>query len=214
MKMKYNFLIILVSLLINCSCSKKIDSSKSSFTSEVPENYSGAFDTFYNYINTLNNNALSENIMSGFFNENFSIIGNPNITLSNISEITKAYNGIRNQTYPFICSPNEFQRLKLAKLAYLPLTKNSINIALLDVFLCSPDKTPSYKMCFIYQLVFDESKKKWLMNTLTELNPKNYPLNWNQVEIKDSHKYSQNKPLSKLTPLLASELMNGNKSIE
>jgi hypothetical protein len=52
------------------------------------------------------------------------------------------------------------------------------------------------------------------MNTLTELNPKNYPLNWNQVEIKDSHKYSQNKPLSKLTPLLASELMNGNKSIE
>ena len=109
---------------------------------------------------------------------------------------------------------DESSNLKLAKLAYLPLTKNSINIALLDVFLCSPDKTPSYKMCFIYQLVFDESKKKWLMNTLTELNPKNYPLNWNQIEIKDSHKYTQNKSLIKLTPLLASELLKGNKTIK
>ncbi len=205
---------ILISLLIYCSCSKKIDSSKSSIIYEIPENYLGAFDTFYNYINTLNNNELSENIMSGFFNENFSIIGNPNITFSNISEITKAYNGIRNQTYPFICSPDEFQRLKLAKLAYLPLTKNSINIALLDVFLCSTERTPSYKMSFIYHLVFNESKGKWLMNTLTEVNPKNYPLNWNQIEIKESHKYAQNKPLSKLTPLLASELMRGNKTIK
>ena len=73
--MKHNILIILISLLINCSCSKKIDSSKSSIISGVPENYLGAFDTFYNYINALNDNELSENIMSGFFNENFSIIG-------------------------------------------------------------------------------------------------------------------------------------------
>tara|TARA_B100000575_G_scaffold114184_1_gene90828 strand:- start:1999 stop:2385 length:387 start_codon:yes stop_codon:yes gene_type:complete len=92
--------------------------------------------------------------------------------------------------------------------------QNSINIALLDVFLCSPDKTPSYKMCFIYQLVFDESKKKWLMNILTELNPINYPLEWNQIEIMDSHKYVQNIKLSQLTPLLASELIKGNKTIE
>lgn len=69
-------------------------------------------------------------------------------------------------------------------------------------------------MCFIYQLVFDESKKKWLMNTLTELNPINYPLEWNQIEIMDSHKYVQNIELSQLTPLLASELIKGNKTIE
>ena len=212
--MKHNLLIVVISLMINLSCSKIIESSKSSVISEVPENYLGAFDTFYKYISALNKNELTENIMSQFFNENFSIIGNPNVSFSTISEISKAYNGIRNNTYPFICSPNEFQNLKLAKLAYLPLTKNSINIALLDVFLCSPDKTPSYKMCFIYQLVFDESKKKWLMNTLTELNPINYPLEWNQIEIMASHKYVQNIELSQLTPLLASELMKGNKTIE
>ena len=45
------------------------------------------------------------------------------------------------------------------------------------------------------------------MNTLTELNPINYPLEWNQIEIMDSHKYVQNIELSQLTPLLASELM-------
>ena len=160
--MKHNLLIVVISLMINLSCSKIIESSKSSVISEVPENYLGAFDTFYKYISALNKNELTENIMSQFFNENFSIIGNPNVLFSTISEISKAYNGIRNNTYPFICSPNEFQNLKLAKLAYLPLTKNSINIALLDVFLCSPDKTPSYKMCFIYQLIFDESKKSGL----------------------------------------------------
>ena len=38
--------------------------------------------------------------------------------------------------------------------------KNSISG--LDLFLCSPDKTPSYKMCFIYQLIFDVSKKSGL----------------------------------------------------
>ena len=72
--MKHNISIILISLIICCSCSKKIDSSKSSIISEVAENYSGAFDTFYNYINTLNNNELRENIMSGFFNENFLLL--------------------------------------------------------------------------------------------------------------------------------------------
>ena len=52
------------------------------------------------------------------------------------------------------------------------------------------------------------------MNTLTELNPINYPLEWNQIEIMASHKYVQNIELSQLTPLLASELMKGNKTIE
>lgn len=122
--MKHNLLIVVISLMINLSCSKTIESSKSSAISEVPENYLGAFDTFYNYISSLNKNELTENIMSQFFNENFSIIGNPNVPFSTISEISKAYNGIRNNTYPFICSPYEFKKLKLAKLAYLPLTKN------------------------------------------------------------------------------------------
>jgi len=136
-----NILLILLTTSIIASCqNQSTESSKNMVISEVPENYLGAFDTFYKYISALNKNELTENIMSQFFNENFSIIGNPNVSFSTISEISKAYNGIRNNTYPFICSPNEFQNLKLAKLAYLPLTKNSINIALLDVFLCSPDK--------------------------------------------------------------------------
>ena len=107
--------------------------------------------------------------MSEFLMKIF-IIGDPNTVFSSITEITQAYNGIRNQTYPFICSPYEFNELKLAKLSYLPLTK-TVNIALLDVFLCSDKQIPSYKMSFIYHLVFDESKGKWLMNTLTEVHP-------------------------------------------
>ena len=69
------------------------------------------------------------------------------------------------------------------KLSYLPLTKKTVNIALLDVFLCSITDT-SYKMSFIYHLVFDESKGKWLMNTLTEVHPENYPFHWKQIEVK------------------------------
>lgn len=206
--------ILIIMSLSLVSCENKISSDKSNLYVKIDENYKGAFETFYKYISTLNNNNLSEKAMSEYFNENFSIIGDPNTVFSNISEITQAYNGIRNQTYPFICSPYKFSELKLAKLSYMPLTKNSVNIALLDVFLCSEDKIPIYKMSFIYHLIFNKSKGKWLMNTLTEVHPKNYPLNWKQIEVKKSYKYIGRNKLSELTPLLASSLMKGQKKIE
>ena len=195
------------------SCDIKSDTTQS--FSPMDEIYSGAFETFYNYIDTLNDNELSEEKMNQLFSSNFSmIIGNPTLTLSNISNLTAVYNDIRNNTYSFICSPYEFNELKLFKLSYMPLTKNSVNIGLLDVFLCSENRTPSYKMAFIYNLVFDESKQKWLMNALTEVNPKNYPFEWKQVEIRKSFKYNGEKSIDEIQPLLASELVKGNKKLE
>ena len=194
------------------SCDNKSD--KTQPFSTLDEIYSGAFETFYNYIETLNDNELSEEKMNQLFSSNFSmIIGNPTLTLSNISNLTAVYNDIRNNTYSFICSPYEFDELKLSKLSYMPLTKNSVNIGLLDVFLCSENRTPSYKMAFIYNLVFDESKQKWLMNSLTEVNPKNYPFEWKQVEIRESFKYNGEKSIDEIQPLLASELVKGNKKL-
>ena len=69
-------------------------------------------------------------------------------------------------------------------------------------------------MAFIYNLVFDESKQKWLMNSLTEVNPKNYPFEWKQVEIRESFKYNGEKSIDEIQPLLASELVKGNKKLE
>ena len=195
------------------SCDNKSD--KTQPFSTLDEIYSGAFETFYKYIETLNDNELSEEKMNQLFSSNFSmIIGNPTLTLSNISNLTAVYNDIRNNTYSFICSPYEFNELKLFKLSYMPLTKNSVNIGLLDVFLCSENRTPSYKMAFIYNLVFDESKQKWLMNALTEVNPKNYPFEWKQVEIRESFKYIGEKSIDEIQPLLASELVKGNKKLD
>ena len=205
------FLLFILSIIISCSKKTGSEIKKHPLTENA---YSGAFDTFYQYIKTLNNNELNDDNMSELFNENFSmIIGNPTLTLKSISEITGVYNDIRNNTYSFICSPSEFNELKLAKLSYLPLTKNSVNIALLDVFLCSEDRKPSYKMAFIYNLVYDESKQRWLMNALTEVDPKNYPLDWKQVNIKDSFSYTGILLIDEIKPLLASELMKGNKNI-
>ena len=210
---KVKSIILILFIIMFISCDNKSDKTQS--FSPMDEIYSGAFETFYNYIETLNDNELSEEKMSQFFSSNFSmIIGNPTLTLSNISNLTAVYNDIRNNTYSFICSPNEFNELKLSKLSYMPLTKNSVNIGLLDVFLCSDNRTPSYKMAFIYNLVFDESKEKWLMNALTELNPKNYPFKWKQVEIKDSFKYIGEKSIDEIQPLLASELVKGNKKLD
>ena len=210
---KFLFSLTTISLLL-ISCENRESSYKIDSFQKIDDNYKGAFKTFYKYISKLNKNDLSEEVMSEFFNENFSIIGDPNAVFSSITEITQAYNGIRNQTYPFICSPYEFNELKLAKLSYLPLTKKTVNIALLDVFLCSDKQTPSYKMSFIYHLVFDESKGKWLMNTLTEVHPENYPFHWKQIEVQETHKYLNEKKLTDIAPLLASSLMKGKKEIE
>jgi hypothetical protein len=208
--MKQIFIIVSITLLF-ISCDNK-NGIETHLFSPIDKLYSGAFETFYDYIATINKNELTRDKMSEFFNVNFSmIIGNPTLTLPTITEITAVYNDIRTNTYSFICSPSEFNELKLSKLSYMPLTKNSVNIALLDVFLCSENRVPSYKMAFIYNLVFDESKDKWLMNTLTELNPKNYPDNWKQVEIRDSFKYINEKENNDIKPLLASELIKGNK---
>jgi hypothetical protein len=49
-------------------------------------------------------------------------------------------------------------------------------------------KIPSYRMSFTYQLIHDESKGKWLIKRLAELDTKNYPLEWNKVEIRESFK--------------------------
>ena len=76
----------------------------------------------------------------------------------------------------------------------------------MDVFLCSEKKIPSYRMSFIYQLIYDESKGKWLLNRLTEVDTNNYPLEWNQVEIRESFKYNGIIKIDEIKPLLASEL--------
>ena len=193
-------------LILSSSCSNITQSEIQNF-SKIDENYLRAFDTFYNYIETLNKNELSEEKIGELFNENFSMsLGTPNLFLDSISQITNVYNSIRNENYPSICSPFEFNELKLFKLSYQPLTKNSVNIALMDVFLCSEKKIPSYKMSFIYQLIYDESKGIWLLNRLTEVDTNNYPLEWNQVEIRESFKYNGIKKIDEIKPLLASEL--------
>ena len=61
-------------------------------------------------------------------------------------------------------------------------------------------------MSFIYQLIYDESKGKWLLNRLTEVDTNNYPLEWNQVEIRESFKYNGIIKIDEIKPLLASEL--------
>ena len=193
-------------LVLSNSCSNITKSEIQNF-SKIDENYLRAFDTFYNYIETLNKNELSEEKIGELFNENFSMsLGTPNLFLDSISQIKNVYNSIRNENYPSICSPYEFNELKLFKLSYQPLTKNSVNIALMDVFLCSEKKIPSYKMSFIYQLIYDESKGIWLLNRLTEVDTNNYPLEWNQVEIRESFKYNGIKKIDEIKPLLASEL--------
>ena len=193
-------------LVLSNSCSNITKSEIQSF-SKIDENYLRAFDTFYNYIETLNKNELSEEKIGELFNENFSMsLGTPNLFLDSISQIKNIYNSIRNENYPSICSPYEFNELKLFKLSYQPLTKNSVNIALMDVFLCSEKKIPSYKMSFIYQLIYDEFKGTWLLNRLTEVDTNNYPLEWNQVEIRESFKYNGIRKIDEIKPLLASEL--------
>ena len=201
------FSLLFLSLIISCYSCSNINQSEIQNFSKIDESYQGAFDTFYNYIETLNKNELSEKKIGELFNENFSMsLGNQTLFPATISQITTVYNSIRNENYSFICSPYDFNELKLSKLSYQSLTKNSVNIALMDVFLCSEKKIPSYRMSFIYQLIYDESKGKWLLNRLTEVDTNNYPLEWNQVEIRESFKYNGIIKIDEIKPLLASEL--------
>ena len=54
----------------------------------------------------------------------------------------------------------------------LPYRKRTMKIALLDVFLTTPNETPRYEMSFIYSLVYDDKKESWLMNGLEEVQVK------------------------------------------
>lgn len=85
------------------------------------------------------------------------------------------------------------------------MTENSVKIALLDVFITTPNKTPRKKMSFIYSLVFDENKDARLFNSIEELRVRNYP-KWNEVKIRGEFKYDLKVPINKLEPLLASEI--------
>tara|TARA_S200000501_G_scaffold155619_1_gene146828 strand:- start:20882 stop:21451 length:570 start_codon:yes stop_codon:yes gene_type:complete len=181
---------------------------------EVVEQYRGALDTFFDYVDILNDNELNEKNLSSLFSEKFSIsmIGNPNLTFQNISDFTKSWNAIRNETYSFICSPEKFSELKFAKISIQPLRDNSVMLALLDVFYFSADHIPQYKMCFIYTLLFDENEEIWLMSNLIELLPKNYPENWLEVNVPNNYLYDGSVPIEELKPLLASKLASGEKS--
>ena len=86
------------------------------------------------------------------------------------------------------------------------MTERFVKIALLDVFLTTPNETPRYKMSFIYSLVYDDKKESWLMNGLEEVQVKNYPNNWKQLEVRKQFKYDKKVPISELKPLLASEI--------
>jgi hypothetical protein len=172
---------------------------------KIEPGYKGAFDTFYKYISTVNKNELSEEKIKKLFTTNFCFLGNPNLVLSTHKEISDFYVSIRNKTYPIICHPHKFIALKLHKLSYLPITENSVKIALLDVFITTPNKTPRKKMSFIYSLVFDKNSDAWLFNSIGELRVKNYP-KWTEVRIRDKFKYNLKVPISKLKPLLASEI--------
>ena len=204
--MKKKITLIILIFLISCTqnISKKNDEM-------ILKQYKGALETFYSYIDKLNNNELNEENMKKIFNETFSFSGSPNLNFSNINDLTTFYNSIRNETYPFICSPDNFNILKFEKLSLLPLTENSVMLSLLDVFHCSDKKIPRYKMSFIYTLIFDVNKNTWLMNNLIEILPENYPEDWIKVKIKEKVKYDGKVEIKDLITLQASKLAKGEK---
>jgi len=197
-------ILISIAAIFSLYCQLIAEEKANSF-SQKEHQYKDAFDTFYNYISILNKNELTEENIRNLFNENFCFHGNPNLILSTHEDIKNFYHSIRNKTYPAICHPHKFTALKLHKLSYLPLTENSVKIALLDVFVTTPNNTPRKKMSFIYSLVFNKNKNSWLMNSIEEVRVKNYPV-WNEVDIRNELKYSLKIPINKLKPLLASEI--------
>ena len=168
--------------------------------------YKSAFDTFYNYIEIVNKKGLSLKEVQQLFNPNFCFKGNPNIVMGSYEDIHNFYSSIKNEIYPKICHPYKFVNLKLHKLCYLPLTESSVKIGLLDVFETTPNRTPRFKMCFIYDLIRDSKTNKWLMNGLQEVRDKHYPEKWKQVAVRSDMKYDLKRPISALKPLLASEI--------
>ena len=64
MKQRF-FLLFILSIIISCSEKTGPEIKKYPLTENT---YSGAFDTFYQYIKTLNNNELNDDNMSELFN--------------------------------------------------------------------------------------------------------------------------------------------------
>ena len=85
--MKTFYVLSIISLFISCH-RNKVDNPA---YFEIVEQYRGALDTFFDYVDILNDNELNEKNLSSLFSEKFSIslIGNPNLTFQNISDFTK-----------------------------------------------------------------------------------------------------------------------------
>ena len=165
--------------------------------------YAGSLETFYKYIKILIENEITEEEMKKLFNNNFSFTGNPNRVFPTVSEITKFYNGIRNDRYSEMCHPYKFATLKFDKLSYFPLSEKSVMIALLDIFHTTPNQTPRFKMAFIYTLTYNDEQKAWLFNNLTRLDVDLFPKNWIEVEIREGFKYDSEMPLNELESFIA-----------
>jgi len=173
---------------------------------DIERRYKGALETFYRYWEKLNQNELSKEVMSGLFSEQFCFVGNPTVSFSNISETTAFYNSVRNKIYPAISSPFEFQSLKIYKLAYQPVSKDSVLLSLIDVFHTTPNQTPRKTMCFAYNLIFNKEKGKWLMNSLINFSVDSFPSNWGQIEVADRWKYRKGPPVEELQSILAADV--------
>jgi hypothetical protein len=201
------FKLTLIKIILITLVFKNVFAGESSSIDKVNNTqYKSAFDTFYNYIEIVNKKGLSLREVQQLFNPSFCLKGNPNIVMESYEDIHKFYSSIRNEIYPKICYPYKFVNLKLHKLCYLPLTESSVKIGLLDVFETTPNRTPRFKMCFIYDLVRDSKTNKWLMNGLQEVRVKNYPKQWKQIDVRSDMKYDLNRPISALKPLLASKI--------
>ena len=204
---KVMFKLTLIKIILITLVFKNVFAGESSSIDKVNNTqYKSAFDTFYNYIEIVNKKGLSLREVQQLFNPSFCLKGNPNIVMESYEDIHKFYSSIRNEIYPKICHPYKFVNLKLHKLCYLPLTESSVKICLLDVFETTPNRTPRFKMCFIYDLVRDSKTNKWLMNGLQEVRVKNYPKQWKQIDVRSDMKYDLNRPISALKPLLASKI--------
>ena len=118
----------------------------SSSGSDIDPKYKGALDTLFEYWDSLNANELTEERMKDLFSEEFCFVGQPNLFFQTIPETTGFYNAVRNEVYPAICSPYDFEALKIDRISYLPVDENSVLIGLIDVFLTTPKVISDFKL--------------------------------------------------------------------
>lgn len=174
----------------------------------IVNQYEGAIQTLYDYIDVFHKNEITDENFSLIFNSPFvfSSIENPNMTFNTISETTGFYNVIRNVVYPDISSPYEFEYFRLDKLKLFPLSEKSVMLSIRYVWHTTPEQTPRFKEAFTYLLKYDDIQKKWLMNNLIEIHYDYYPENWIDVEIAPEWKYNNKISLDQLQGLTAPKL--------